>query len=1181
MTMGDEAPVMPCPNEERLRLALEGAQLGLWDGNHPSGEIYWNDQSYRQFGLPIGEAMTYARFLALLAPEDQARVEQAWRRAADGREDYRVDFPITWPDGSRHWIRAVGRVYCGPDGQPVRVSGIHIDITAQKAAEQEIQDLNAGLAERIKARTAELEAEIATRQRLAEELRLFKAVVEVSKEAIAISRPDGQLHYINPAHERLFGFTLAEARARNYRDYYPPESLAVLEEEVVPRLARGESWAGELEVQDRWGRRFPLWERAGSLRQSDGTLEYAFGFMHEISERKATERALVRKEAELRKLIDGLPIGVIIAGLPGDDQIHYLNAQITRTFGYTLEDVPTTEDWFFKGYPDATYRRASMDWWFAAVETAISSAGQVESKEFHVTCKDGRGRDVIISATVLDDLMLVSLLDISARREQEEALRASEERFRLAFENANTGMCLVDLQGQVMRVNDGLCAFFGRPREEIEGRNVNVFAYPDDQALSPRYITHAVRGNGDLAIFEKRYHHRDGHLITGLIASSLVRDAQGQPQYFISQVQDITERKATEAALRVAKERAEQASRAKDDFLANMTHDLRIPLHAILGFSEMVARTGPDQAQRRQELLGTILRNGRQLLTLINDILDLSRLERGRMQLHEQTTDLHILLRDCTASFVPSAIEKGLALNLELDAALPALVRVDRQRLTQILVNLLGNAIKFTPQGKVLLKAAATPDPAAPERMSLRFTVADTGPGISAADQARVFDEFYQAAPAPSQDTPRGTGLGLAICHRLAVLMGGTIHLDSVPGEGSRFTLTITAVVTRQASGATQAGRDATGERPAPADLAPARAALGVDPQVPPVASLRELKALAATGQSSRLLAWCQQGSAAERQPAFAARVRKLVLGFDHAALIVLVETHLGGVDANPNPQPGAAGATAAPSLVEPAVRPLILAIDDETDNLRLTYEILTDQGLEMASARNGPDGLRIAALLHPDLILLDIRMIELDGYQVCELLKADPATRPIPVIFVSARDQIADKERGFAVGGVDYVTKPFDMRELTLRITNHLRLARPAATPAAAGETPNGAAGGSLPPGRSLDILLRARDQLLAELAATPDLTSLAKGCRTNRTSLQRLFQEHLGLSVFGFLREQRLQRALALLREGRHSIDSAAHLVGYASGPALSRAFKQRFGIAPGRLARLASPSPRLPAP
>ena len=279
-------------SEERLRLALDGAHLGLWDGEIATGQIYWNEQSYRLFGLPDGEAMTYERFQSLLEPEGRAAAEQAWRQAAAGEADFQVEYRITWPDGSRHWIRAVGRVYCRADGQPVRVCGIHVDITARKEAEREIQALNAGLEDRIQARTAELQAEIAARRRVEAELRLFKSVVETADEAIAISRPDGRLHYINPAHEKLFGFSLAEARERNYRDYYPSSSIAVLEEVVVPRLARGESWEGELEVYDRWGRCFPLWERAGSLRQADGTLSYSFGFMHDISERKAMESEL-------------------------------------------------------------------------------------------------------------------------------------------------------------------------------------------------------------------------------------------------------------------------------------------------------------------------------------------------------------------------------------------------------------------------------------------------------------------------------------------------------------------------------------------------------------------------------------------------------------------------------------------------------------------------------------------------------------------------------------------------------------------------------------------------------------------------------------------------------------------------------------------------------------------------
>jgi CheY-like chemotaxis protein len=220
-----------------------------------------------------------------------------------------------------------------------------------------------------------------------------------------------------------------------------------------------------------------------------------------------------------------------------------------------------------------------------------------------------------------------------------------------------------------------------------------------------------------------------------------------------------------------------------------------------------------------------------------------------------------------------------------------------------------------------------------------------------------------------------------------------------------------------------------------------------------------------------------------------------------------------------------------------------------------------------MASARDGLDGLRLAGALRPALILLDIRMPGLSGFQVCERLKSDPATSGIPVIFLSARDQPADKARGFDVGGVDYVTKPFDARELLLRITNHLRLAR-RFTPARESVADDVGV-----PGRSLQVLACARDRLLADLTATPNLTKLARACGTNRTSLQRLFQAHLGVSVMSYLREQRLQRARLLLSLGAHSVDSVATAVGYSGGQSLARAFRRRFGVAPGVLARTAT--------
>ncbi len=272
-----------------------------------------------------------------------------------------------------------------------------------------------------------------------------------------------------------------------------------------------------------------------------------------------------------------------------------------------------------------------------------------------------------------------------------------------------------------------------------------------------------------------------------------------------------------------------------------------------------------------------------------------------------------------------------------------------------------------------------------------------------------------------------------------------------------------------------------------------------------------------------------------------------------------------------------------APTMNLPSEQGTVLVVDDEPDHLRVALEMLRGYGLELVSARDGAAGLLIAARLCPDLILLDIRMPGLDGFEVCRRLQADPVTRPIPVLFLSALGQIEDKAQGFALGAVDYITKPFDARELLLRVATHLRLARRGAPtpapPAAASAAPPAApaTGVAGEPARALETLLRARDLLLTDLAAPPDLTTLARRCASNHTTLEQLFQTHLGLSVFGYLREQRLQQARRLLEAGGHSVEAVSARVGYGSARNLARAFRQRFGLPPGAVtgqARTAAP-------
>ncbi|MBK5965299.1 hypothetical protein CCR95_14695 [Thiocystis minor] len=392
--------------------------------------------------------------------------------------------------------------------------------------------------------------------------------------------------------------------------------------------------------------------------------------------------------------------------------------------------------------------------------------------------------------------------------QRERSLRESEEKFRLAFDNANTGMCLVDPQGRLLQVNDKMTAIFGYRQQELEGMSVNDLAVPEDLGLSPGYIDQAVRGEGDSTTFEKRYRHRQGQIIDCQIASSLVRDAQGQPRYFISQVQDISERRRYEQELQQARDAAELANRAKSAFLANMSHEIRTPLNAILGFAQVLMRAPELSAEHRNQL-ATILRSGQHLLALLNDILDIAKIEAGRLTCERAPFDPAALIRETEAIFRPRAHDQGLALSVAIHQ-LPRRVAGDALKLRQVLINLVSNAIKFTRSGTVILSAEGRGG----ER--IHFSVADTGMGIAPDELDRIFDPFTQAES--GRVTQGGTGLGLALSRQFVRLMGGALSVASVPGQGSRFTFALTLPPVAVAE---------------PAPLAPRGRILGLEPDQP------------------------------------------------------------------------------------------------------------------------------------------------------------------------------------------------------------------------------------------------------------------------------------------------------------------------------------------------------------
>jgi PAS domain S-box-containing protein len=369
-----------------------------------------------------------------------------------------------------------------------------------------------------------------------------------------------------------------------------------------------------------------------------------------------------------------------------------------------------------------------------------------------------------------------------AAEQAAEALRQSEERFRTAFDHAPIGMDLVDLEGRFLQVNAALCDLMGYTEQEMLARTFQDITHPDDREADLARV-HQVR-SGEVPVFqmEKRYLRKDGRVIWGRVNSSLVRDQHGTPLYYISQIEDITARVAAEEELRAALDDAQAANRAKGAFLNMMSHELRTPLQATSGYSEFLLSAPEDTltSEQRQDI-GYIHQASQRMIAMVNQLLDLSRSDAGRLNLAAAPVDLAVVVEQVRQDVAPQTAEKAIELRIELPATLPQILG-DEERVRQVLLNLVGNAVKFTHVGHVRVTASQT------TAGVIEIVISDTGEGISATALPRIFDEFSQGESRLSRRFG-GVGLGLAIARKLVEQMGGTIEASSERGVGSTFRL--------------------------------------------------------------------------------------------------------------------------------------------------------------------------------------------------------------------------------------------------------------------------------------------------------------------------------------------------------------------------------------------------------
>jgi len=387
-------------------------------------------------------------------------------------------------------------------------------------------------------------------------------------------------------------------------------------------------------------------------------------------------------------------------------------------------------------------------------------------------------------------------VEIADHRRAEEKLGESEELFRTSFQHSPVGMSLTTLDGKFMDVNQALSNMLGFTSQELQEKHFNDITHPEDLETGKDALHRMLAGEIPNAEFEKRYLQKTGEPIWTQVNTTLLKDSSGKPLRFITHILNITERKRAEDALqqyatdlqhRVAERTLEltHANRAKSEFLANMSHELRTPLNSILGLSEVLLEQNRGPLTEKQEqALHIIAASGKYLLSLINDVLEVSKIEAGKLELHPTVVSIQDVCESSLNFVREQAIKKSITLDFLNNNDDVFTLYADSQRLKQMLVNLLNNAVKFTPEkGNVSLEVDVNA-----ERDQIQFIVTDNGIGIASTDLHKLFVPFTQLDSNLARQYA-GTGLGLVLVYKFAELHGGSIQVESEVGKGSRFTI--------------------------------------------------------------------------------------------------------------------------------------------------------------------------------------------------------------------------------------------------------------------------------------------------------------------------------------------------------------------------------------------------------
>jgi PAS domain S-box-containing protein len=1019
-------------SEDRYRSSIELTNQMAWTTN-ADGEVVEDIPTWRKYTGQSYEEVKGFGWSKTLHPDDAKRTVQVWMKAVETKSAYETEYRIRRYDGVYRDFLARGIPVFKEDGSIQEWVGTCVDITERKRAEEVLRQ---------------------TRDYLEGLFNYANAPIICWDAKFKITR-------FNHAFEHLTNHKAEVVIGKDLSILFPKESR---EESLIKieRTLSGEYWdVVEIPILRKGGDiRIVLWNSANVYAEDGKTLIATIAQGQDITERKRAEEVLRESEERYKALFEGSAEGILVADIE-KKEFKYANPAACKMLGYTNEELIGMS--IIDIHPQEALEHVISEF------EAQARGEKTLAPQIPCLRKDG----TIIYADITSTKVLIDgrecnvgfFTDITERKQAEE----TQKRLVAIIEATPDFVGFADAKDKhIIYVNKAgrkMCGI-GNDEDVTKLKISDVHPEWTNKMFAEEILPAAVRDGvwtGECAFLNIR----DRHEMPVLMVLSSHKASNGEVEVFSTISRDITERKRAEEALQGAKEQAEEATRLKSEFLANMSHEIRTPMNAIIGMTGITLDTNLTGEQR--EYLNIVKESAHALLGLLDNILDFSKIEAGRVELDTIDFDLRTTIEGVADTLVHRASTKGLELICMIPHEVPTFLRGDPGRLRQILMNLGGNAVKFTEKGEVVIRAELSEE--TEDRVRLLFSVTDTGIGIPEDKQSKIFENFTQADGSMTRKYG-GTGLGLSISKRLVELMGGQIGVESQPGKGSRFWFTVTLEKQKEFKEISLM---------LPPDIRGLRMLVVDDNQTNRAILLKMLESFGCYAEAAESGAKALQvlKRAVHKEKLFdlvlldmqmpemdgeqTLRAIKNDPELEDVLVIILTSLGIRG-DVARLEALGCAGYLLKPikqsqlfdtiitvlsqkkadtkEKLMPIVtrhtiaeqnrqRVRILIAEDNPTNQKLAVTLLKKAGYFVDAVEDGRRAIQSLKLKAYDLILMDVQMPEMDGFEATQAIRVmEGEAKHTPIIAMTAHAMKGDRERCLQAGMDDYISKPIEPQE-------------------------------------------------------------------------------------------------------------------------------------------------------